>query len=342
MGSYINHKVETPYDSVIVLVFGILTFLNVWLSIIFQEGRTCDWEWFEGRYELMLQLGRTKEPWKSRDTLNRKLKIRKDYQVTLPLESFLSGPVLQDLRREYGKKAAEKATLEDCIVYWRRNRSKYPRPLTDRELLANYEKKKEEEEEMERQRLREERAKKGFTVDPEAKYPKGSWEEYFQKLEANKRMEEMEKMEDLAQEAQMEAMQALVADLPHKVPNVEKDVSSASTEVLGVRATQMEAMKALVGDLPAQDHPSDRKGKAVDTPVVDNQGNSAVQDKGKSASEHDHVPDDGDDDEWWSMNADEVEVIVSQIEVRKGKAVVQDDGDDDDGWGELLIECDSD
>ncbi|KAG2565520.1 hypothetical protein PVAP13_7NG135800 [Panicum virgatum] len=285
----------------------------------------------------MLQLGRTKEPWKSRDTLNKKLKIRKDYQVTLPLESFLSGPVLQDLRREYGKKAEEKATLEDCIVYWRRNRRKYPRPLTDRELLANYEK-KEKEEEMERQRLREERAVKGFTVDPEAKYPKGSWEEYFQKLETNNRMEEMEKMEDLAQEAQMEAMQALVADLPHKVPNVEKDVSSASTEVLGVRATQMEAMKALVGDLPAQDHPSDRKGKAVD-----NQGNSAVQDKGKSASEHDHVPDDGDDDEWWSMNADEVEVIVSQIEERKGKTVVQDDGDDDGGgWGELLIEGDSD
>ncbi|KAG2645649.1 hypothetical protein PVAP13_2KG439405, partial [Panicum virgatum] len=180
------------------------------------EGRTCDYEWFQGRYELMMQLGRTKDPWKSRDTLNRKLKIRKDYQVTLPLESFLSGPILQDLRREYGKKAAEKATLEDCIVYWRKNRSKYPRPLTDRELLANYEK-KEKEEEMERQRLREEGAKKCFTVDPEAKYRKGSWEEYFQKLEANKRMEEMEKMEDLAQEAQMEAMQALVADLPHKV-----------------------------------------------------------------------------------------------------------------------------
>ena len=43
------------------------------------------------------------------------------------------------------------------------------------------------------------------------------------------------------------------------------------------------------------------------------------------------------------MNADEIEVIVSQIEGRKGKAVVQDDGDDDDdGWGELLIEVDSD
>ena len=95
----------------------------------------------------------------------------------------------------------------------------------------------------------------------------------------------------------MEAMQALVADLPHKVPNVEKDVSSASTEVLGVRGIQMEAMKLIAGDLPAQD-------------------------KGKSVSEHGHVPDDGDDDEWWAMNAAEVEVIVSQIEVRKGKAVV--------------------
>ncbi|KAG2570924.1 hypothetical protein PVAP13_7KG028958 [Panicum virgatum] len=117
------------------------------------KGRTCDWESFEGWYDLMLQLGRTKE----------KMKIRKEYNVTLPLESFLSGPVLQDLRREYGKKVAEKATLEDCIVYSRRNRSKYPQPLTDRELLANYEKKKEEE--MERQMLREERANKATQME---------------------------------------------------------------------------------------------------------------------------------------------------------------------------------
>ena len=43
------------------------------------------------------------------------------------------------------------------------------------------------------------------------------------------------------------------------------------------------------------------------------------------------------------MNAAEVEIIVSQIEAKKGKAVVQDDGDDeDDGCGELLIEGDFD
>ena len=63
----------------------------------------------------------------------------------------------------------------------------------------------------------------------------------------------------------------------------------------------------------------------------------------ESASDHDYVPDDGDDDEWWEINAVEVEVIVSQIEARKGKAVVKDDGDDN-YWGddELLIEGDSD
>ena len=68
-----------------------------------------------------------------------------------------------------------------------------------------------------------------------------------------------------------------------------------------------------------------------------------MQNKGKSASDHDYVADDGDDDEWWAINAVEVEVIVSQIEARKGKAVVKDDGDDN-YWGDdgLLIEGDSD
>ena len=42
-----------------------------------------------------------------------------------------------------------------------------------------------------------------------------------------------------------------------------------------------------------------------------------------------------------AINGAVVEVIVSQIEARKGKAVVQEDGGDDD-WGELLIEGDSD
>ena len=151
---------------------------------------------------------------------------------------------------------------------------------------------------------------------------KGTWEQYFQWQEASRRGVDVDavrlkaKEVKIAKEAQLEAMKALVADL-------------AGAEVC-VRASQIEAMKVVVQDLP------------INTHVVDNQGNSAVQNKGKSASDHDYVPDDGDDDEWWAMNAAEVEVIVSQIEVTKGKAVVKDDGDDNDGWGELLVEGDSD
>ena len=151
----------------------------------------------------------------------------------------------------------------------------------------------------------------------------GTWEHHFQWKEALRRGVDLDaeklkvKEAKIAKEAQLEAMKALVADL-------------AGVEVR-VRPSQIEAMKTVVQDL------------SINTHVVNNQGNSAVQDKGKSVSDHDHVPDDGDDDEWWAMNAAEVEVIVSQIEARKGKAVVQDDGDDDDdGWGELLIEGDSD
>ena len=55
---------------------------------------------------------------------------------TFPLDSFLFGLVCEALRREYGKKACEKVSLEECIAYWRRNISKYPRHLTYRELLA--------------------------------------------------------------------------------------------------------------------------------------------------------------------------------------------------------------
>ena len=95
-------------------------------------------------------------------------------------------------------------------------------------------------------------------------------------------------------------------------------------------------MKAVIQDLP------------IDTHAVDNQGNSAMQNKGKSGSNHDYIPDDGDDDEWWAINAVEVEVIVSQVEARQGKAgaplPIDKDDEDDDDWGddELLIEGESD
>jgi len=151
-------------------------------------------------------------------------------------------------------------------------------------------------------------------------FPNGTWEHHFQWKETLRRGVDVDavrlkaKEAKIAKEAQLEAMKALVADL-------------AGAEVR-VRASQIEAMKAVVQDLP------------INIDVVNDKGNSAVQNKGKSAFDHDYVPDDGDDDEWWAINAAEVEVIVSQIEARKGKAIVKDDGDDDD-LGELLIEGDS-
>ena len=125
----------------------------------------------------------------------------------------------------------------------------------------------------------------------------------------------------IAKEAQLEAMKALVADL-------------AGAEVRA-RATQIEAMKAVVQDLP------------INRDVMDNQGNSAVQNKGKSAFDHDCIPDDGDDDEWWAINGAEVEMIVSHVETKKRKATelsIDKDDEDDDDWGddELSIQGESD
>lgn len=57
--------------------------------------------------------------------------------------------------------------------------------LTYAELSAIEDKK---ECEIEKWRLREERASKCFIIDTNTNYPKGSWEDYFQKLEANKTM----------------------------------------------------------------------------------------------------------------------------------------------------------
>ena len=64
----------------------------------------------------------------------------------------------------------------------------------------------------------------------------------------------------------MEAMQVLVADWPHKMHNIKKEVTSNHPKDFGVKATQMETMKALVGDLPVEDDHADRKGNTTDIP----------------------------------------------------------------------------
>ena len=74
----------------------------------------------------MLQLGRMSEPCKSRETSERKQKIRDTYYVPLPEDNVLYGKVRDDYCRDEGFAPS----TDDLIFYWRRNRSKYPTPLT--------------------------------------------------------------------------------------------------------------------------------------------------------------------------------------------------------------------
>ncbi|RCV39268.1 hypothetical protein SETIT_8G209700v2 [Setaria italica] len=85
------------------------------IELLLQEGRTCDWEDFCGRYDLLLKLGNTSEPWKSRKQQEIKEKIRKEYDVPIPDDDLLWGKIYQGL---YAR--------ETIIKYWRQNRSKYP------------------------------------------------------------------------------------------------------------------------------------------------------------------------------------------------------------------------
>nr|TKW14648.1 hypothetical protein SEVIR_5G180200v2 [Setaria viridis] len=185
------------------------------------EGRTCDWEDFSSRYDLLLKLGNTSEPWKSRKQQEIKQKIRKEYDVPIPDNDLLWGKIYQDMVHETGVEPEGLYARETIIKYWRQNRSKYPRPLTENEKRENR-RKLQEERKLEKQRLREERDRLGYVVDPNAKYPKDSWEEYLQQVRARKRRIEMEELQQKAEEAQMETMKALVADLPVGKVNVDK------------------------------------------------------------------------------------------------------------------------
>ncbi|RCV25611.1 hypothetical protein SETIT_5G179400v2 [Setaria italica] len=173
------------------------------------EGRTCDWEDFSGRYDLLLKLGNTSEPWKSRKQQEIKQKIRKEYDVPIPDNDLLWGKIYQDMVHETGVEPEGLYARETIIKYWRQNRSKYPRPLTENEKRENR-RKLQEERKLEKQRLREERDRLGYV------------EEYLQQVRARKRRIEMEELQQKAEEAQMETMKALVADLPVGKVNVDK------------------------------------------------------------------------------------------------------------------------
>ncbi|KAF8689868.1 hypothetical protein HU200_041500 [Digitaria exilis] len=96
----------------------------------FWKGRTCDWEWFSGRDELVARLRRLGQRDKERETRELRDKIRKKYDIPLPDDDLLAHDTL--------------------IKYWRLNRILYPRPLF-RDERAEKRRKLEEKRHLERQ-----------------------------------------------------------------------------------------------------------------------------------------------------------------------------------------------
>ncbi|CAO2148677.1 unnamed protein product [Urochloa humidicola] len=230
-----------------------------------QEGRTCDWEDFPGRYKLMLELGRTSEPWKSRKIEDIRKKIRREYDVPLPEDEDIHGCIYKEMVHETGVELEFElgsGMYEKILAYWRRNRDKFPRPLTKHERLQKR-MRKEEEWKAWQQSVREKRARQ--YNEGNVKHPRGTWEHYFQQCEETKRMNEMEEMQDRAVDAQMEAMKTVVADLPSDLSKIVGNVVGPSGVEEAVRETQMEAMRALVDDLPNAKGDDDKKGKGIAT-----------------------------------------------------------------------------
>ena len=302
-----------------------------------QEGRTCDWETFPGREELRIQLARCSESLKIEETIKKKETIRSKYDVPIPDHNTLWGPIFADMVSQYGSRGFDKTGMafeEELISYWRKNRIKYPKPLTKQERQQER-KKEEERRKQEAERLRSMEVRQPYQFDPTKVYRRGSWEEYFQLTEARERGIDLESARRMAKEAQMEAMKALVRDLPIDISDVvgaqgvlgHGKVNSEMCSDKTAREAQTEAKKALVHELPICKSKVDDKGKGV-----------AIE----SSNDYDY-----DDDEWWAMNGAEVELIASQVEANKANpayiSINKDDADDDD-WGddELLIDHDSD
>ncbi|CAO1944808.1 unnamed protein product [Urochloa humidicola] len=197
------------------------------------EGRTCDWEDFPDRYKLMLELGRTSEPWKSRKTEDIRKKIRREYDVPLPEDEDIHGCIYREMVRETGVELEFElgtGNYEKILAYWRRNRDKFPRPLTKHERLQKR-MRKEEEWKAWQESVREKRARQ--YNEGNVKYPRGTWEHYFKEVEETKRMREMEEMHGTAVEAQMEAMRALVGDLPNTKGDDDKKGKRITTDDAG-------------------------------------------------------------------------------------------------------------
>lgn len=180
----------------------------------------------------MLELGCTSDPWKRFKTEEIRNKIRRKHGVPLPEDEDLHGPICEEMVRETGEElkwVVGYYNYEKMVAYWRRNREKFLergiRPLTVQEKIEKS-RKKEEEYQAWWDSVREKRARKYNEAN--VKYPRGTWEHYFQQFDDEKRMREMEEVQERAVEAQMEAMKAVVADLPSQLPKVGVEVGSGA------------------------------------------------------------------------------------------------------------------
>lgn len=189
-------------------------FVHAYIGILdLQEGRTCDWETFRGRHELMLELGATSEPWKRYETEKIRKKVRREYGVPLPEDEDIDGPIYDEMVRETGQVLdfeVGSVNYEKILAYWRRNRERFMeigiRPLTSSEKAAKRQKKEDE------------------------------WEAWKDSVREKRRRE----MQERAEEAQMEAMRAAVANLPTDLPNV----GGGDGMDEAAREAQLEAIKA--------------------------------------------------------------------------------------------------
>lgn len=218
----------------------------------------------------MLELGRTSEPWKSRKTEDIRNEIRRKYGVPLPEDEDIDGCIYKEIVRETGWKMEFRVgndNYEKILAYWRRNRDKFPRPLTVEEKIEKRERKKKEGWRDLQKMLRENRAGKA---------------------NEEKRMSETQQMRERKKEEGWQEMQQWMRTTRGSEDIHEKRIGEVNADLPtfahgghaeGAREAQLEAMKALVGDLPVQKADAKNKGKGI---LVDDWGEDEVLSDGDS------------------------------------------------------------
>ena len=207
--------------------------------------------------------------------------IRSKYDVPIPDHNTLWGPVFADMVSQYGSHRFDKTGMafeEELISYWRKNRSKYPKPLTKQERQQER-KKEEERRKQEAERLRSMEVRRPYQFDPTKVYRRGSWEEYFQLMEARERGIDLESARRMAKEAQMKAMHVVVADLPD-------DICHAAATKLGFFQANI-SPKLASDEVATEIQPVEVKIKGREVPT---------DDKGKGVAID--ISTDDDDDDW--------------------------------------------